>query len=205
VAAARFSYLSLVKAELVLMLRGNAPLWLVFSAGLFIASIFIPLRFAHGVALPLLWFLQVLILSKLGSREITHRTNEYIFSAAFPLSRQLPATFTAAAMVLVFLATPVFLREGFSGNLHGVYAIAVGALFVPACAIASGIVTGGSKLFEVTFTIMVYAILNKVPFLDFAGAIEKSRELGVAHYLLAITLILVILAFSGRNWQTRHA
>jgi hypothetical protein len=204
VAKARFSYLSLVKAELLLMLRGNATLWLVLTAGMFLASAFAHLGFAYRIALPLLWFFQVLILSKLGSREITHRCNGYIFSAAFPLRRQLPATIAAAAIVMLSLAMPVLLRLLLTGNHYGVYAIATGALFVPAFAIASGILTGGSKLFEVIFTVMVYGILNKVPFFDFVGAIETSRPLGVAHYLLAITLILIILAFSGRKLQIRH-
>jgi hypothetical protein len=105
---------------------------------------------------------------------------------------------------MLSLAMPVLLRLLLTGNHYGVYAIATGALFVPAFAIASGILTGGSKLFEVIFTVMVYGILNKVPFFDFVGAIETSRPLGVAHYLLAITLILIILAFSGRKLQIRH-
>jgi hypothetical protein len=74
-------------------------------------------------------------------------------------------------------------------------------LFIPAFAITSGILTGGSKLFEVIFTIMVYGILNSVPFFDFTGAIEKSMELGIAHYFPAVTLGLIILAFSARKKQ----
>jgi len=205
VAQARFSYFALLAAELRLMLKGKTTLWLILSAGLFIASVFTPIGFAYKVIIPLLWFLQVFIQSDLGSREITHRCNEYIFSSAFPLKRQLPATLSAATLVLLTLALPVIVRVLFSGNVYGVYAIVVGALFVPAFAIASGILTGGSKLFEVIFTMMLYAILNGVPYVDFIGAIEESHKLGVAHYLLAITIVLVILAFSGRKRQIRHA
>lgn len=204
VAEARFRYISLVKAELRLMFRGKHILWLGLTAGLFVATAFAPLDFSYKVALPLMWFLQILILSKLGSREITHRCNEYIFSAAFPLRRQLPATLSAAAMVMLLLALPVLCRVLLSGNPYGAYAIVVGALFVPSFAMASGILTGGSKLFEVLFTIMVYGILNGIVFVDFVGAINGSKELGIANYFLVITLVLVILAFLGRKRQIRH-
>ena len=201
VGEAKFSYVSLVRAELLLMLRGNATIWLFLTAGMFVASIFAPIGFSYKVSLPLLWFFQTLILSKLGSREITCRCSEYIFSAPFPLQRQLPATFLAAVLVLLALALPVLIRLFLSGNFYGLYAISVGALFISSFAIASGILTGGSKLFEVIFTVMVYGVLNRIPFVDFIGAIEGSQSLGVAHFLMLATIFLLFTAFSGRRWQ----
>lgn len=133
------------------------------------------------------------------------RCNDYIFSAAYPLKRQLPATLLTAAFILLCLAMPVMVRVLISGNFYSAYAILVGALFVPAFAVASGILTGGSKLFEVVFTMMVYAILNRVPFCDFIGAIEKSHEQGLANYLLIITVVLLIAAFAGRKRQIIHS
>jgi len=204
VVGGRFSHLVLVQAELRLMLKGNSIWWLIVSIGLFIASIFAPMDFAYKIALPLLWFFQVLIISKLGFREATHRCREYIFSAAFPLMRQLPATLSAAVLLMIILAFPVTLRLLLTGNLYSVYAIIVGALFIPSFAITSGILTGGSKLFEVIFAIMMDGFLNKVPFFDFIGAIGGSHELGIPHYLLIITFVLVILAFEGRKRQILH-
>jgi hypothetical protein len=151
--------------------------------------------------LPLLGFLQVLNLSTLGSREITHRCHEYIFSAASPLRRQLPATLTAAVTFLLALALPVTTRVLLSGNIYGAYAILAGALFVASYALASGVLTSGSKLFEVMFTIIVYGILNEVPFCDFIGAINGSQEIGMAHYLLIISFVLVVAGFLGRKRQ----
>ncbi|HUX94935.1 MAG TPA: hypothetical protein VMV47_04315 [Bacteroidales bacterium] len=204
VAKAEFNYFSLVAAELRLILKGNATLWMLITSVLFIVSIFTSLDFAHKIALPLLWFFQVLILSKLGSREVNNRCQEYIFSVALPLRRQLSATMVAAVLLMITLAVPVTVRVFLTGNLYGVYAIATGALFIPAFAIASGILTGGSKLFEVIFTIIVYGILNSVPLFDFIGAIKGSRELGIAHYLMVITFVFVIIAFLARKRQTRN-
>ena len=203
-AVAKFSYFRLILAELRLMLRGNTILWMVIAFALFIVLIFTTLDFAYKIALPLLWFFQVLILSNLGSREVTHRCNEYIFSVAFPLRRQLSATMSAAVLLMITMAFPVLIKVMITGNFYGFYAIVVGALFIPAFAIASGILTGSSKFFEVIFTIIVYGILNNVPFFDFVGAIKGSRELGMAHYLMVITSVLLIVAFSARRRQIMH-
>ena len=204
-AEAKFSFFSLVKAELQLMLKGKSKFWLILTAGLFIATVFAPLDFSYKYGLPLLWFLQVLILSQLGCRELNNRCNEYIFSAAFPLRRQLPATIFSAILVMLSLAVPVMLRELICGNMYAVYAISVGTLFIPAFAISSGIISGGSKLFEVIFTIMVYGMLNSAPFFDFTGAVAGSKELGIANYIFVTTLILLIIAFLGRKRQILHS
>ncbi|MEI8005362.1 MAG: hypothetical protein WCI48_04080 [Bacteroidota bacterium] len=204
-AVAKFSFFSLVKAELQLMLRGKPKFWLILTAGLFIATVFAPLDFSYKFGLPLLWFLQVLILSKLGCRELNNRCNEYIFSAAFPLRRQLPATLFASILVMFSLAVPVMLRELFCGNIYALYAITVGAVFIPAFAISSGIISGGSKLFEVVFTIMVYGILYSVPWFDFTGAVTGSRELGITNFIFVTAVILLIMAFLGRKRQILHS
>jgi len=111
---------------------------------------------------------------------------------------------TTAVLLMFTLAIPILIKVMITDNFYGVYAIVVGALFIPAFAIASGILTGGSKVFEVIFTIIVYGILNSVPFFDFVGAIKGSRELGMAHYLMVITLVLVIVAFAARKRQIRN-
>ncbi len=197
----RFSYFSLVKAELKLMLNGNSRLWMIATAGLFIACIFAPLEFGQKFGLPLLWFMQILILSKLGSREVNNRCNEYVFSAPSPLRRQLPATIMASVLLTFVLALPVLSRAMIAGDLYSVSAITVGSLFIPLFAISSGILSGGSKLFEVVFTMMVYGIINGIPFLDLTGGIPGSREAGIAYYFLAAALFMLIVAFAGRKKQ----
>lgn len=201
----RFSFFSIIMAEIRLMVKGKAKLWLIINFILYVLSMFTPLSFAYKVALPLLWFFQTLTLSRIGCREIDNHCNEYIFSAAFPLRRQLPATLIATSLFMLFLALPVALRVLLNGDLYNIYAIAAGAFFIPVFAITLGILTGGSKLFEVIFTIIVYGYFNNVPFFDFSGAIEESREMGITNYLLIITLILIILAFLARKRQIRHA
>jgi hypothetical protein len=197
----RFSFFALLKAELKMMLKGNTNLWKLFTLVFFILSAFTPMTFAYKVALPLLWFFQTLLLSKLGSREITTRCDDYIFSSPFPLLRQLPTTLTASVLFMSILALPVIIRLAILGDIYGVVAVLVGALFVPVTAITFGIVTRGSKLFEVLFAMTIYASFNKIPFLDLIGSIEASRELGMVYYFLGISLGLIVLAFMMRKRQ----
>jgi hypothetical protein len=195
----RFSFFPLLKAELKMMLKGNTDLWKVFTVVFFILSAFTPLSFAYIVALPLLWFFQTLLLSKLGSREITNRCDEYIFSFPHPLLRQLPATLTASTLYMSIVALPVIIRLVILGDFYGVVAVLVGALFIPVTAITFGIVTKGSKLFEVLFAMTIYASFNGIPFLDLIGSIEASRELGMAYYFFGSSLGLIVLAFIMRK------
>lgn len=203
-ATASFSFIALTSAELHLMLRGRSLLWLVFTAGFWIASAFAPMEFAHRYALPVLWFLQIMIISNLGSRETTNRCNEYIFSCAYPLRRQLPSSLSAAALITMSAALPILIRLFAGGDYYGVYAVISGALFIPAFAMASGIITGGSKLFEVVFTIMTYCALNGIPVFDLSGFLKESHALGLAHYVMMITVALTIAAFTGRKIQISH-
>ena len=99
------------------------------------------------------------------------------------------------------LALPVIIRLAILGDIYGVVAVLVGALFVPVTAITFGIVTRGSKLFEVLFAMTIYASFNKIPFLDLIGSIEASRELGMVYYFLGISLGLIVLAFMMRKRQ----
>jgi len=202
----RFSFLNLVKAELKIMLKGNSIWWLLITIGLLIATVFSPLSTAHKILLPILWFCQILIWSKLGSREIANRSNQYIFSAAYPIKRQMPASLCAAGLIALFLASPVILRSLSAGNLYSVYAIIVGAFFLPTFAMASGVWTGSGKLFEVIYTILWLGIMNSIrnqaiPFIDYIGSMEESQALGVANVFLGITVVFLVFVVLGRKRQ----
>ncbi|MFT4849483.1 MAG: hypothetical protein ACI83B_002027 [Sediminicola sp.] len=197
----RFSFLAILKAELKMMLKGNNNLWKLFTVVFFILSAFTPMAFAYKVSLPLLWFFQILLLSKLGSREITTRCDDYIFSSPFPLLRQLPATLAASTLFMTILALPVMTRLAILEDFYGVFAVLVGALFITVTAITFGIMTRGSKLFEVLFAMTIYASFNKIPFLDLIGSIEASRSLGMVYYFCGSSLGLIFLAFMIRKRQ----
>jgi hypothetical protein len=197
----KFNFYRLVGAELKLMLKGRSRWWLLITLGLFIAALFAPMPFASVELFPLLWFCQVLLLSQLGCRELKYDTSQYIYSAAFPLKRQVPAAYLAAVLILLILALPIFIRCLAVGDTYGVFAVVVGGLFVPALAFTCGTLTNGSKLFEILYTSLWIGVRNQIPAVDFMGVLEKSRTLGLAYVFLFFTAILLIVTVLGRKRQ----
>lgn len=195
----RFSLVLILKSELRLMLLGRPWWWLAVTAGLFVATIFTPLAIAHGILLPVLWFWLIRLYSGIGSRESTYRTFEYLFAAPQPLARQLPAALGAVVLLHLTLALPLLIRNLAAGNLHGIAGIFAGALFLPSLAMALGAWTGGSKLFEVVYTILWYVLLNKGPAADYLGGLEGAASPGQPLIYLSLACLCTLLAIQGRR------
>lgn len=198
---ARFSLLALTRAELRLLLKGQRWWWHAGALGLIIAGLAVPPQTARQIVLPLAWIWPVLIWSGLGSREARHATGAMVFSAPRPLARQLPAAWLAGVVVALTAGSGVLLTLARTGDAAGLLAWATGALFIPALALALGVLSGGSKLFEVLYTAWWYSgPLNGVAGLDFMGA--RHGGLWPAYFALAMGLLA--LAVLGRWRQARH-
>jgi hypothetical protein len=77
-----------------------------------------------------------------------------------------------------------------------------GVLFVPALALALGVWSGGSKLFEVLYVLWWYTgPLNSLAGMDFMGAHTD----GLWPVYLALALALLVVAVVGRWRQLRYA
>jgi hypothetical protein len=200
-AGRRFSLLRQVKAEMILLLRGRAMWWKLVTLGLFIATAFAPLAIAHQALLPTLLFFQVLVFSSMGSRELAHRTHEYVFAAAYPLRRQLPAAWLAGFAWALALSLPIMARCLVTGNLYGFWMPVLGAMAVTSLALFLGIFTGSGKFFEVLFTMIWYVLVNGTPALDFVGGHPESLQLGVPLYVLGVSLFCLSLSFFRRSRQ----
>ena len=97
------------------------------------------------------------------------------------------------------------LSLGMSGDMTGLAAVIVGALFVPSLALFMGVWTGSSKTFEFLYTLLWYiGPMNGVVPLDFIGVVPGSVEAGVWLWYLGSTVILVGLAFIGRRLQVQN-
>jgi hypothetical protein len=197
----RFSLLALVRAELRLLLKGQRWWWYAGALGLIAAGLLAPPEATRPVVLPLAWIWPVLIWSGLGSREARHATSAMVFAAARPLTRQLPAAWLAGVAVAVVAGSGVLITLARMGDAAGLLAWAVGALFVPALALALGAWSGGSKLFEVIYVLWWYTgPLNGLAGMDFMGA----RTSGLWPAYLALSVALLTAAFAGRWRQTRY-
>ena len=100
------------------------------------------------------------------------------------------------------------LLAGYPGDddLAGVGAWLVGALFIPTFALALGVWSGNSKLFEILYLVIWYiGPMNHVPALDYLGSTEAGLAQGMPLVFLAVTALFAAAAVAGRNRQLQAA
>jgi hypothetical protein len=186
----------MVIAELRLALKGVSWWWYLVAAGLIVGEVVSPVS-SSRFWLIAAWIWPLLIWSAMGTREARQRTAQLVFSTAHPLRRQLPACWMAGVIVALAAGGGAGLRLLLSGDKHGALAWAVGAFFIPTFALAFGVWSGSSKLFEIIYLLLWYVgPVNQLPALDFSG--------GSAPVLFfASTLVLAGLALVGRRRQVQ--
>jgi hypothetical protein len=88
-----------------------------------------------------------------------------------------------------------------AGDLTGLGWLLIGAIFIPSLALACGVWSNGSKLFEILYILFWYlGPINRLPQLDYLGVTGESQTLT---FILA-ALALVVIAFFGRARQLEN-
>ena len=198
---ARSVFSRVLGAELRLLLKAAPPWWFLGLAALVVGALLAPLQLSRHylAAASLIW--PILMWSSMGGREQTYRTEQVVFSAAFPLRRQLPAAWIAGVIVALVAISGVLVRLLLAGDIAGMLALVVGALFVPALALATGVWSGGGKVFQVVYLLLWYVgVLQGLRWLDFAGVTVENAAVAAPVYLSA-TLVLLALSALGRQQQ----
>jgi hypothetical protein len=199
--SSRFRFFDMLRAELRLLLKGQRWWWHAVAAGLIVAGFAVPEE-GWRIVLPLTWIWPILLWSSLGSREARFATDGLVFSAAWPLRRQLPATWLAGVLLALTTGAGVGLRLLLTGHWAGAGAWLVGALFIPTLALALGVWSGSGKLFEVVYLFLWYiGPLNQTRPLDFMGVVPAAVRTGVPLGWLAVTVGLAVAAVAGRRRQ----
>jgi hypothetical protein len=106
--------------------------------------------------------------------------------------------------VLLALATGsgVGLRLALTGSWPAAGAWLVGALFIPTLALALGVWSGSSKLFEVAYLFLWYiGPLNQTRPLDFMGVVPAAVQSGAPLAWMAATAALAVAGVAGRKRQ----
>lgn len=189
-------------AELRLMLQGLPWWWHLVALGLWIGSLVPEPAFARAYLVPCLWVWPVFLWSAMGTRESRFRTDQVLFSSPRPLGRQLPAVWAAGFLVTIGLASGVWLRLLAAGDFSAVFAVAAAALFIPSWALASGVWSGGSKMFEAVFIMAWYlGPINHNPSLDFMATTDTAIAARFPAVLLLIAGSLFCGALLGRRRQ----
>lgn len=171
-----YSIFPLIKTEFLLLFRkGKRWLWFVNILGAITLSI-VPLKTAHQIVLPILWFLQVHRLSDITTREVSNNIHYFTFSSFKPLKRIFLSQIIASMLLMTFLTIPILIRLLLVGNFNSVFSIILGIFFIVSLAAFLGLFTKGKKLFEVLFFIITYMNINSLPFADYYGAINHSSN-----------------------------
>jgi hypothetical protein len=196
----RFSFAQLVLAELRLMLKGRSRWWYLVALGLWLGTLFSPLDVARQV-LAVAWIWPILLWSALGMREARFATDALVFSCAHSLRRQLPAAWLAGVLLAALTGSAAAIRFTLGGHWASLLAWGAAVLFIPSFALACGVWSGGSKLFEALYTIWWYVgPINHGPVVDFVG-VSASPPVGVSLGYATAALALLLIAILGRRRQ----
>ncbi len=186
-------FLGVLFAELRLLLNGRRWWWWLVLAGLNIVILINPIAWVNQYLLPIAWLWPLAIWSEMGNRERKNNTSQMVFSSARPVLRQLPAAWLAGVLATALFGAAgavVFLRNGDLAALAGW----VGAVvFIPSLALALGVISSGSRVFEVVYLIWWYiGPFQKTQGLDFTAGAPQF-------YLLAAAGLLLSAYWRGRQ------
>jgi hypothetical protein len=198
-----YGIFSFIKIELLMILRSGPRWFWIVNLGGMIALIFAPIEIAHQFILPVLWFLQIGRWSDLATKEKTNRIHYFTFAAYKPLTRLLPSQALAGIGLALVLSSPLLVRYVIELNFLPIVGIISGAFFIVLLAVVLGILSGGKKLFEVLFFMIVYANVNRIPFADYFGSTWNTLQPVVIVVLLV--LLFGCVSLFVRRWQIKHA
>ncbi len=198
----RFSFISMIAAELRLSLKGFPKIWYLVAAGLLVAQLLAPLTMVRQYLMPAAWIWPILLWSSMGTRERRFNTGQVVFSSPYPLARQLPAIWASGVIVALLTGGGAILRTLAAGNSVALAALLVGALFVPTMALALGAVSGTSRLFETIYLVVWYiGPMNGMPALDYMGTTDTAVVQGMPTVYLLITILFVLVAILARRFR----
>jgi len=187
-------FLGVLFAELRMLLNGRRWWWWAITAGLNFAILSSPLSVVQQYLLPAIWLWPMAIWSEMGNRERKNNTYQMVFSSARPVLRQLPAAWLAGVLATALFGIAgavVFLSNG---DLPGLAGWVGAVIFIPTLALALGVFSSGSRVFEVVYLIWWYiGPFQKLPGLDF---MTDSPQV----YLLAAAGLLLLSAY----WRGRQ-
>ncbi|HSL44071.1 MAG TPA: hypothetical protein VK897_11610 [Anaerolineales bacterium] len=199
-AANQFSFFGVLVAEMKLLLKGQRWWWYVIIGGIIIACLVSPSAILREFVLPVAWVWPILIWSAIGSREIHHNVQQMTFSSASPLIRQLPAQWLSGFIVTLLVSIGAIIRLAVDGETAGLLALFSGAFFIPSLALAAGVWSGTSKLFEILYMLIWYlGPLNKIMELDYIGSHGNGRP----EFFIPVSIALIVFAYIGRARQIR--
>jgi hypothetical protein len=198
-----FLFLTLVAAELKLLLKGRAIVWYLVAVGLLLACLPSPLDTVRGL-LPWVWLWPLLLWSELGVRAARYRVDQLLASAPSPLWRQAPATWISGVLLALLLGSGAFIRLWSEPAL--LPGFAAGALFIPSLSLLLGLAAGTERPTQVLLLVWWYlGPLNGLTALDITGVTDAAVAQGIPWLYLIAGPLLFGLALLIRRQQLQTA
>lgn len=191
-------FVRLLRAELKLMFKERGRWWYVVAGGLFVASLAAP-TVATGGILAAAWIWPVLTWSAMGTREARNGAEALVFSCPHSLRQQLPTAWLAGVIVAAVTGGGAALHWLFAGQFVALQVWAASVVFIPSMALAMGIWSRSSKMFEVLYTVLWYGAIQ-MPLVDFTSATGRPTTSVATGYAIAAAGFLAA-AFVGRKRQ----
>jgi hypothetical protein len=196
------AFLRTLKAEMRILVKGQPWWWYLGALSLIYVGLSYPVEDVRRTWLPIAWIWPLTIWSNLGIREIRYRTTDLVFSSPNPIRRQLTATWTCGVIFTGLTGMGALISFLISGTWSCALAWLLAVLFIPSLATASGVWSGGSKLFEVTYLLLWYlGPIEGIPILDFLGALNDPLKSGMILPFSVATLVFLTATYLGRYRQ----
>jgi len=187
-------FLGVLFAELRMLLNGRRWWWWAITAGLNIAIFIAPLSTVKQYLLPIAWLWPLAIWSEMGNRERKENTFQMVFSSARPVLRQLPAAWLAGVLATALFGIAGAIAFLSNGDLPALAGWMGAVIFIPSLALALGVFSSGSRVFEVVYLILWYiGPFQKMPGMDFVTGASQV-------FLLAAAGLLLLAAY----WRSRQ-
>ncbi len=196
--------LTLLLAELTLMLKRRPIWWYAVVLGLWVAGVATDPVIAVKWIVPIAWLWGLTTFSEHGARAEIHDTRTLLDSAPSPLLRQLPVQWIAGALAALILVTPLLVKLLVLGETGTAAQVMVGAGFVSALALALGSLSGGPRLFELVFLMLWYVAMQDAPPARFTGNPDVAFAASYAPIYLALAAALFAAAWLLRLGSMRR-
>ena len=191
-----FRFGALLLAELKLTLKGQPWWWYLGALGFIIFGLTQPIADnTLAVLIAMIW--PVLIWSALGTREKQYHTAALIWTTPRAVWRQLPAAWLGGVGVSFVVLSGFALQLLFIGAWLPLLGMLTSALFVPALALALGVLSGTNRLFEIVYLTWWYIVLNLGNENAMLNFMPLANPQAIFVYLAATGLLLGV-AIVGR-------
>jgi hypothetical protein len=200
-----FNFLRLVWLECLLLVKGSKWYWLAGMAVLWIGSLTAPSENMRSYWYMVVCIWPVLVWSRMGEREVRYQAEQLVYQAAYPLARLLFSAWLAGVLITAAAASGVLFGRLLSGQPAEVLSWTLSVVFIPTLALALGVWSRSSKLFEMVYPILWYLgpfnRENGLVVLDYLGIHAGAPVNGSPLWFAGLLIFLLLLAFVGRRRQ----